>query len=365
MIFSKKMAYASLVLVFFATFLACKKGKDSPSEVVFDQKAMLQNYAEALVQPAYRSVQSEIAVLAQRWEQFKTNPTPVLLDSLRQDWANTYETWQFANGYNFGPAGEQGFQKGLAEEIGTFPVDSSKIEDFIAAGDLSLNNAKRDTRGFLAIEYLLFGEAKGSLLDNTARRDYLNTLLYHLKERVEQVVSSWDMYRESFISSTGTDVGSSTAVLYNEFVRIFEHTKNFKVGLPAGKRPGQTQPEPQLTEAYFSGKSYEMLKAQLSAIEGIYKGRSRDGKDGIGLRDYVEKSVGGAQLVADTEAQWQKVILASAAVPTDRPLSALVAEGHPAVDALHTELQKQTRFFKSDMSSLLGIAITFSSSDGD
>jgi uncharacterized protein len=43
----------------------------------------------------------------------------------------------------------------------------------------------------------------------------------------------------------------------------------------------------------------------------------------------------------------------------------LVAQNHPTVDALHTELQKHTRFFKSDMSSLLGIAITFSSGDGD
>jgi hypothetical protein len=36
-----------------------------------------------------------------------------------------------------------------------------------------------------------------------------------------------------------------------------------------------------------------------------------------------------------------------------------------AATNFHTELQKHTRFFKSDMSSLLGLAITFSSGDGD
>lgn len=74
---------------------------------------------------------------------------------------------------------------------------------------------------------------------------------------------------------------------------------------------------------------------------------------------------GGSELIALTEAQWSKVEDALNAVPTDQPFSVLVANEHPAVDALHTELQKHTRFFKSDMSSLLGIAITFSSGDGD
>ena len=32
---------------------------------------------------------------------------------------------------------------------------------------------------------------------------------------------------------------------------------------------------------------------------------------------------------------------------------------------LHDELQKSTRYVKSDMSSLLGISITYSSGDGD
>jgi hypothetical protein len=32
---------------------------------------------------------------------------------------------------------------------------------------------------------------------------------------------------------------------------------------------------------------------------------------------------------------------------------------------IHTELQKNTKNFKSEMSSLLGIAITYASGDGD
>jgi len=35
------------------------------------------------------------------------------------------------------------------------------------------------------------------------------------------------------------------------------------------------------------------------------------------------------------------------------------------IEALYHELQIHTRYFKSDMSSLLGITITYSSGDGD
>jgi hypothetical protein len=326
---------------------------------------MLQHYADKLIQPAYSSLRDVVSGLALNWDAFLIAPSAPLLDGMRQNWALCYQRWQSANAYNFGPAGEEGLRKGLIEEIGTFPANTAKIEEFITNGDTSFQNFNRDTRGFLALEYLLFDEANGTLLSDTKRQAYVSALIRHLKARIEEVSSRWADYRTDFPAADGTDVGSSTSMLYNEFVRSFESVKNFKVGLPAGKRPGQTQPEPQLVEAYHSGKSLEMLQLHLAAIEKIYFGIGADGQDGPGLRDYVEKVVGGPELVVATETQWVKVKAAAAAVPTDRPFAQLIAENHPSVDALHTELQKHTRFFKSDMSSVLGIAITFSSGDGD
>jgi predicted lipoprotein len=153
--------------------------------------------------------------------------------------------------------------------------------------------------------------------------------------------------------------------LYNEFVRSFENIKNYKVGLPAGKRPGQTMPEPLRTEAFYSGYSLEALKEHLNAIRHIYDGNTGGGAVTPGFKAYLNSVVGGPELISATEAQWLLVKVALDAVPVDKPLSQLMQEEHLSIDALHTELQKHTRFFKSDLSSLLGIAITFSSSDGD
>lgn len=353
-----------IILVVSLLGTACNDAQNSGGEPLFDRKEMLRNYADNLIRPAFSNLQTKVNNLKSNWTSFNTNPNETQLTLVKTAWTEAYTAWQLANAYNFGPAGEDGLKKGLIEEIATFPANTTQIEAFIANNDVSVNNFNRDARGFLSIEYLLF--SNNLLLTDAPRRAYLNAMIEHLQTNVNAVVTAWDGdYATTFKAADGTDVGSSTSQLYNEFVRSFESIKNFKVGLPAGKRPGQTAPAPELSEAYYSGQSLDMLKIHINAIEQIYYGRSQNGSSGIGFKAYLDKVVGGPELVAATEAQWQNVKTALAAVPTDQTFTALLTNNHPSIEALHTELQKHTRFFKSDMSSLLGIAITFSSGDGD
>jgi len=358
----------SLILVFVTS--CDKKGKDPVN--AFDREAMLRNYADNLIAPAFGSVQSKLGSLKVIAEGFNIVLSTEVLDVLQDGWASAYTEWQYANAYNFGPAGEEGLRKGLVEEIGTFPASESKIEAAIAAGTWNLNDFDRDARGFLAIEYLVFGnnqskdEIVAAFANSPSRRAYLSALFQNLHDRVAEVQTVWNgSYRPQFIQNDGTDVGSSTSQLYNEFVRSYESIKNFKLGLPLGKRPGQTQAEPQLVEAFYSGQTLNMLKAQVTAIENIWHGRSRNGQDGIGFREYLDSVEGGKDLIASTEAQLTALKSALAKVPESPALSEQITGDSSFLEALYVEFSKMTRFFKSDMSSLLGIAITYSSGDGD
>jgi uncharacterized protein len=358
------------LFIFLLLLAACDNKNNGPKLPDFERSEMLRNYAEKIIRPAFASLQTEVDALNDAAKSFAAAPAAAGLTALQARWRSAYEKWQNANAFNFGPAGEEGLRKGLVEEIGTFPAGVNKIENAISTGQWNFDGFDRDARGFLAVEYLIFGADRNNagvvtaFLNTTNRPKYLLALCENLKTRTDAVAAAWNgAYFNQFIQNDGTDAGSSTSQLYNEFVRSFEALKNFKLGLPLGKRPGQTKTEPQLVEAFYSGVSLDMLKIHLANIETLWRGQAAAAAEGIGFQE--DKVDGGKALITSTEAQWTAVKNALAAVPANSNLSDQISGDKTKIEALYTEIQKLTRYLKSDLSSLLGISITYSSGDGD
>lgn len=323
---------------------------------------MLAYYADEQLQPAFDSL--SVAAEALHSSLLGLAPQSQLgdLTELRGAWLESYRHWQRASNFNVGPAAEQGLRKRMVEELGTFPVSETKIAQKISAGDTTHADFDRDSRGLFAIEYLLFaGNDAAALerLNQPGTRTYLRALCRHFEQKTKEVSDQWPGFRSSFVASDGTSAGSSTVQLYNEFLLSYEGLKNFKLGLPLGLRMGQNQAEPQKVEAYYSGQSLRGIALQMQALEAFWRGNGT-----TGFRNYLLASAGGAELVASTEQQLRLIQARIEACGNGRLDSLITTNPQPAIE-LHTELQRNTRFFKSDMSSLLGLTITFSSGDGD
>lgn len=337
----------------------------------FNRTLMLTDIADNLIIPAYSQLQTSAQKLESSVSIFTSNPSLTNLETAQQDWISLYTDWQWATAFNVGPASEEGLQKSLTEEIGTFPVSESKLQAILETGTFNLNDFNRDARGIFALEYLLFDiennqEALVAAMVNENRKSFSLALIQNIKSKVETVLNTWTgSYKTFFIANNGSDAGSSTSELFNEFVKSFEALKNFKVALPLGLRAGQTQPEPTKVEAYYSGQSITGIRQHWLAIKSIWYGTGRNGNDGIGFYEYLKEVAGGEDLIAATEQQLAIVDSKLAALSTETSFSKQIINDKLPLESLSTELQRQTRYFKSDLSSLIGIAITFASGDGD
>jgi hypothetical protein len=353
-------------------FTGCGDKNKTGGDSDFDRTAMLQHYADNIIIPSFETFQVNVSTLQTAILAFTSTPSTTTLDAAQLAFDNTYTAWMSCNSFNFGPAGEEGIRKGLIEEIGTWPANTTLIENNISTNNTSLNDFNRSNRGLNALDYLLFNLNEddnaivNSFLANNNRSEYTIAVVNKIANQTNEVLQAWkSSYRNDFVNSNGTSVGSSISQMYNEFVRSFESIKNFKVGLPLGKRIGQTSTEPETVETRFSGQSRKYIEIHIEAIDRQWHGRTSAGADGPGWKEYLQSVTGGSDLVARTETQMNNIRNALASLSESPSMEEQININFPAWENLHTQLQIQLPNYKSEMSSLLGIAITFSSGDGD
>ena len=354
-----------IILLMVGVF-ACKKSEDSAVNNDFDKSAFLTNAADNVIVPAYEIALSTSKELQTATATFTSETSQTNLMNLRAKWRSAFITWQGASPFNFGPA-EDNSLRSIHEDIATFPVNSEKIDSYITAGDYSLMNYDRDTRGFSGVDYLINSGVDADVIESfdDNKKNFLTAVVNDIVVRIENVTTLWrGDYRASFVENTSTSAGSSISLYYNQFVISYEGSKTYKLALPAGLGAGQSAVEPDLLEAYYGEISLELIKAHFGAIENVWYGKSSDGTDGVGFDDFLEAVDGGAEVKSQTVASisnvWEKIN----AIPQGSLAETLSVDPSTVISTVE-EMQKHTRYFKSDLTTKIGVAITFSDGDGD
>lgn len=354
------------VLMTALILFSCDDSNSDMMDLSFDRGALLESVADELIIPNFTALQTSVNQLSQAAEAFTQTTTEANLNSLKTAWVQAVTDHQHCSAFGFGPGAL--LLGPYAEVLGVFPVDEQQVEQNLRNPNFDLPNSfDRDVRGFFTIEYLIYGkeDSEAAVIAgfDQDRKDYLLLIVEELKTTVANIVNTWNTtYRQTFIDSDGTSAGSSISLYYNAFVKDYENLKNFKLELPAGLSAGQGSADGTLVEAFYSGISRDLITAHFESAKNIWLGRTRIGSEIIGFEAYLETVVGGPTLVETTKAAIAEIDNAITALPQG-PLSGQV--GQPEVRILRDLLQANTANFKSSMSSLLGISITFNSGDGD
>jgi predicted lipoprotein len=368
-----------LIAAVFVLLFSCSKSSSEPnpgneSPQGFDKTAMLTNYADNVIVPSYQQLQEDVDALVGAVNAFADAPSADAQTAAKIAFSDAYVRYQYAEVFNFGPAGTAqleyylnfsgGFDYSFTENgvLAGYTVDSTTIENNIASGTYDLTTYNRNnfySQGFPALNYLLFGpnaiEKFGTHTANRAK--YLKDVALRIKTLVDKVVTDWTTYRSTFIANTKSDVGSPIGNLVNMLAYQMDMMKGPRIGWPFGKQSNGIVFASK-SEGYFAGIGSQLARANIRSLKNAYLG----GAGSKGISAYLV-SLKKETLNNDVLAQFDMVIQKLDAVPD--PLSAAFTDNASQVEDAYKEIQKLLTLLKTDVSSALGVQISFMDNDGD
>lgn len=337
---------------------SCKKKKQDDS-TPFDKGTMLASLADQHILPLMSQFSNDLQDLETKFITFSSDKSSANLNEVISSWKNAYVTWQNVKIFDFGPIRDIGF-KGAT---GTFPTDTTKINDNITNGGYSLASASNvDAVGLHALDFLLsHPDALNRFVLSPERTNYALEVIQKMVSEMNAVENAWVSYRSNFVSSTGTEATSSFSQLVNEFTRDYELCKNAKVGIPIGKQSLGVQ-MPEYLETPLSGYSFELIIANISSIQKVFNGEGLYGENGTGFYDYLvheERS----SLANSINSNFSDIIAQCNSFAGN--METEMTNNPSELDNLYNLMQSQVVLIKTDMTSVFGVLITYQDNDGD
>lgn len=343
-------------------------GPDMP-EPGFDRAAMLENIGQNVITPAYAALEQATAALSTAADGFAAAPSASTLDAAQAALKDARMAWQAANLFQFGPA-ESAVLRG---SLNTYPADMDRIEANISEGGYVLGTvANQAAGGFPTLGYLLHSGTDEDVVAlfstdalATPRAQYLADNVAFVRTNVNNVANQWRAtYLNTFLSpdQAGVDVGSSVGQLTNAMVLHYERfLRDGKIGIPAGVRSAGI-PRPLLVEALYAGYSVELAVANVEAMRRLFKGISADGADGLGYDDYLV-SLDNQALSEDIDGAFVNIVTSLQGL--NDPLPKQIEDDPQLVNDTFVAMQQLVALLKADLTSVLGVTITFQDTDGD
>lgn len=348
----------------------------------FDREAILINWADNIILPAFESFSSTTSELKTAGDNFTNDPNQQTLQNLRDAWKTSYLAWQHVSMFEMGRA----MDIRLRDYLNTYPVSANEsspnpdqtIQNNIQTGSYNLElPSLRDTQGFPALDYMLNGlgasdeEILGYYTTNEEAdeyKKYVNDLIARIDQLTVQVLDHWNSgYRDQFVNNSGNGANASLDMMVNDYIFYYEKVlRAGKVGIPAGVFSGT--PLSTHVEAYYSDDfSKELLMEALDAAQNFFNGKHFDsqqtGESLASYLDYLNTMKGGADLTQLINNQFESARNQAENLNSD--FVAQIETDNTQMLATYDELQKNVVYLKVDMLQALNINVDYVDADGD
>jgi predicted lipoprotein len=345
-----KLARRHLLAGFAALFSGCRAAPDRGTVL------------ETLVREVVASGVAEVTVYSQGLEralgQLAAEPSEERLAVARSAWRHCVLAWKRAGSFRSGP-----FTEGNALLRATyFPVRPESIEQ-ILTGTRLLDEAllaelgARD-KGLFALEYVLFAGPKERPLHGPGSerpRRYAQALARDIVDAAERIARSLGTDGQNYAPGFARDPQAAVTLLVNQMVETLETLAETRLGTVIWmNRVKRLQSSD--VEGFASGASHELALAELIGAERLYRGGESHGLSPLVKSLAPELH---ARLARSFDRALQDVS------QLELPVERLVELDPARVEAAQKSLKKLEIGVKNELSSALGVTVTFTSGDSD
>ena len=362
--------------------LSCGDGSETTTPEAVDQgkdrALVLAHYADNIVIPAYANFKVKFDIMESKSVAFTTKPDLATLTEFRAAWVDAYTEWQKVELFDFGPAEKET----IRSFYNIYPANVNNILENIENPSANLEvPASYANQGFPALDYLLngVGATDAQILAfytaNSAqgqkRLAYITRLTDRMNLLLTKVTTDWNgTYRDTFVSKTGLDIGSSTSLMINGLVLHYERfIRSGKFGIPSGAMlNGVVSPE-KVEAFYKKDLSKTLALTAHQAYVDYFNGKNfKTGAEGPSIKTYMDElkakdAVSGKMLSELINAQFE---VSKTKINALKPnFYEEVKTNNTAMQAVYTEMQNVIKMLKVDMTSAMSITITYTDNDGD
>lgn len=373
--------YKHTLLVIAGLFLSsCGGGSSDPSPVDEnkDRGAILIHWVDNIIKPAYAKFSAKLDPMVEKGEAFTASPSTASLQEFRAAWIDAYKEWQNVELFEFGPADKYT----IRNFFNIYPADVAGIASNINDPNVNLDfPASYSRQGFPALDYLLngVGSSDDEIVayyttdpDAAKRLAYINRIVERMNTLINNVVTEWNgSYRETFVSSTGLDIGSSMGAVVNAYVLYYErYIRSGKIGIPAGIIGATTgAPNPDKVEAYYKRDiSRDLAIIAHDAAINFFNGVGTNGTNGPSLKSYLDalgaKDTGTGTLLS-TIINNQFTTINGKLDQLSPDLYSQIQTNNDLMKDTYMNMQMAVRYLKVDMTSAMSVTITYTDNDGD
>jgi predicted lipoprotein len=345
----------------------------------FTRPAMLQNMAANVVVPGVKELTRCSEGLSVASEKLQKSPSPENLLRVQAAWKETCLAWKRVRWIQFGPVKDRTYWTALFyQQIYPQSVEGVMRKDKPIDQDM-LEELGASAKGLYALEYLLFDSPMGQtavlgpegkpskpgtprlseqalLMGEKAerRRTYVREVARELSARLKEAETI--VIAPEFVTNYVKEGQNSINLAVNGLLDEMENGVVNVVRLYVDQFANRVLRYEQI-EGSASGISTQVLEAELSGLEKLYRGG-----DGLGFDDYLQQvNPGLAKRLNERLMAGKKAMQAFHGRSIDQALAKNYGDMEQAHDELH-ELEIQ---IKLDVVSSLGVTLLFSSTDGD